>query len=314
LLTSARLNYYRQPFYTKIFAFCRKLPVYLLPLFHPKSPGMFGIIQRLLFLCLCLSGATWLQAQQATASVAKSDVIKSKWLTFGAGWAYQTTHDEGMSPLRYQGHLVSSHLGYEEWTQRKIERWNLVFNYGLTRPDPVTNQNQVFGGWFDYTYLRKMRAIGDGYGNWYLGGAFSSTGNVRYNSNLVNTDLFHDAFFSLNLASSVDYQLELGKHSILLYYEASIPVISYGFRPTYSGLYNVVPPDEDYVGEVLASSGFGSWNTYFGLKSLAEISYLMRNGNQLKLRYYWNFYLANLEPHRVTNADQIVQFVLAFEL
>ncbi len=275
---------------------------------------MFGILLRLCLFCLCLGSSSILRAQAVSSSANSSEVVKSKWLTFGAGWAYQTTHDEGMSPLRYQGHLVSSHLGFELWTQQRIERWNLVFNYGLTKPDPVTNQNQVFGGWFDYTYLRKMRAIGDGYGNWYLGGIFSSTGNVRYNNSLVNTDLFHDAFFSLNLAAAVDYQLELGKHALVLYYEASVPLLSYGFRPTYSGLYNVVPPDEDYAAEVLASSGFGSWNTYFGLKSMAEVSYLLRKGNQLKLRYYWNFYLANLAPHQVTNADQIVQFVLAFEL
>jgi len=263
----------------------------------------------LLTIYFCAFTALFAQAENSSARA-----IKSKWLTIGSGWTYQTTHDEGMSPLRYEGHLVSSHLGYEVWSMKKIERWDLVFNWGFTKPDPITNQNQVWEAWFDYSYLKHLRPIGDGYGNWYLGGVFSTLANVRQSSNLINSDVFHDVFFSLNAASAVDYQLELGKHSFLLNYQASIPIINYGFRPTFSGLYNVVPPDQDYFGEILNSSGFGSWNTYFGFKSMTEVSYLLRRGNQLRLRYFWNFYTAKLEHHRVTNADQAVQFVLVFEL
>lgn len=273
-------------------------------------------ILRVLLLVYTLAFVYTINAQDAVMPRTESVVLKTQYLTIGAGSAYQTTNDEGMSPLRYQGQLVSAHLGYEATTMKKIQRWDLLFNYGFTKPNPYTNRNQVWEGYFDYVYLQRLRPIGDGYGNLYLGGAANILGNFRYNSRIVNTDLFYDVFLSASIASAVDYQFKLKNRLFLVTYQLSLPLLSYGFQPPYSGLFNVAPPEEaeQYVDEVLENSVLGSWNKFFGVKSVAELAYPLKKGNQLKLQYTWNFYSAKIEHHRVANADQILLFVLCFRL
>lgn len=234
-------------------------------------------------------------------------------LKFGAGFGYQTLRDDAMSPLLYNGLQIGSYAG-AEWRRNKGV-WQLdgLFWLGET--------NAERSGWYtdNYTYaanlsyLRYLNALDAAKWQFSLGGALTSWGSFREHISLVNSDFFYDVFVSLGPSGSVDKQFRFLKRNWQISWQLTIPVLSYGLRPNYSGL-NEEPPNEEGIESELKYAEFGSFNVLTNVKSKLELGYPLQNGNRIGLLYYWDFYQSNVEPHSVKQAMQSLQLNLHFKL
>ncbi len=230
-------------------------------------------------------------------------------LKLGAGVALQTVKDDAMSPLTYDGTQIAFQTGGEWRGAKSLHRLDALFWLGETSASSGrTTENYTFainGGYLHN--LSKPEAAWQ----WRLGGVITTWGSFRDHQSLINSDFFYDLFFSIGPSATVERNFKLFKRNWILDWQLTVPALTYGVRPTYSGL-DAAPPDENGF-QGWEDAQIGSFDILQNVKSCIELAYPLKNGNRLGLMYYWDFFNASLEPYAVKQAMQSVQLNLHFQ-
>ncbi|MDX1940321.1 MAG: hypothetical protein SFU99_07205 [Saprospiraceae bacterium] len=247
---------------------------------------------------------SYLSAQEA------SEPKSTFHLKLGGGFGLQTVRDNAMSPLQYDG-IQGAFQAAGEWRRPQgLYRLDGLFWLGeASAVSGGTTNNYSFavnGG-----YLHRLSKE-DARWQWRVGPAITTWGSFREHLSLINSDFFYDLFFSLGPSGMVEREFRFFKRDWFVNWQITIPALTYGVRPNYSGL-EVVPPDEEGF-QGWEDAQFGSFNILQNVKSQIELAYPLKNGNRLGLLYFWDFFKSDLEPHSVKHSMQSVQFSLHFKL
>jgi hypothetical protein len=234
-------------------------------------------------------------------------------LKFGAGIGYQTLRDAAMSPLLYNGIQIGGYAGAEWRRATGIFQVDGLFWLGETDSEQSRARTDNYTFAVNGSYLWQLHPAHESQWHCYLGGALTSWGSFRDHASLPNSDYFYDLFFSLGPSGAIEYDFSLLGRDWKLSGQLTVPVLTYGLRPNYSGL-NESPPDDKSFATELEAAQIGSFNILTNVKSRLELVYPLKNGNRFGLLYYWDFYNANIEPHPVRQAMQSVQLNLHFQL
>lgn len=148
----------------------------------------------------------------------------------------------------------------------------------------------------------------------YAGAALTAWGSFREHNSLPNSNYFYDVFFSVAPTGAIEYDFRLLKQDWNISLQLTVPVLTYGLRPNFSGLDEAPPNDNGGFEKELKAAEVGSFNILTSIKSRLELAFPLQNGNRIGLLYYWDFYNANIEPHSVKQFMQSVQLNLHFRL
>ncbi len=231
-------------------------------------------------------------------------------LKLGGGFGLQTVRDDAMSPLQYDGIQGALQMS-GEWrrSQQGFYRVDGLFWLGETSAQSGRiTENYTFA--INSSYLHCFSPK-EAFWQWRIGGALTTWGSFREHLSLINSDFFYDLFFSLGPSAMVEREFRFFKRDWLVNWQVTIPALTYGLRPNYSGL-EVAPPDENGF-QGWKDAQFGSFNILQNVKSQIELAYPLKNGNRLGIMYYWDFFKSDLKPHTVKQVMQSVQFNLHFK-
>ncbi len=267
--------------------------------FYHKQNTMYRIVIFMLF-SLVFSYA---QAQEAEKPK------ETFHLKLGAGAARQTVRDDAMSPLIYHGVQGTFQIGGEWRGYRSLHRVDALFWLGEASAESGrTTENYTFA--INGGYLHRI-SQDEAAWQWRVGGMLTTWGSFRDHQSLINSDYFYDVFFSIGPAASVERRFVLFKRDWLVDWQLTVPVLTYGVRPTYSGLDAVPPDDEGFAG--WDDPEIGSLNLLQNVKSRIELAYPLKNGNRVGLVYYWDFFHASMGPHEVLQSLQSLSLNLHFK-
>lgn len=245
-----------------------------------------------------------LAAQEAVSSAA------SFHFKFGGGFGYQTLRDDAMSPLLYQGAEIAAYAGLEWRKTKSIWQLDGFFWYGQPSSDRSGAYMDTYSTAWNVSYLRHLQLS-----KWQVsvGGALTNWASFREHVSLINSDYFYDIFLSLAPSVQLERNFHFLKRDWLLSGQLTVPVLTYGLRPNFSGL-DETPPNDDSVQTAFDAAQIGSFDVLTNIRSRLELAYPLKNGNRIGLLYYWDFFQSDIEPHSVQQAMQSVQLNLHFKL
>lgn len=231
---------------------------------------------------------------------------------FGAGFGYQTLRDGAMSPLLYDGIALGAYAG-ADWRKPR-SHWQVdgLFWLGQVSSERSGASADSYTFAINGSYLKQLHPGKMSKWQPSLGGALTTWGSFRSHASLVNSDFFYDLFFSLGPSGSMEHRFRMLHRDWILNWQLTVPIVTYGLRPNFSGLDEVPPDDNSFQG--FKNAQFGSFNVLNNVKSKIELAYPLKNGNRIGLLYYWDFYQSNIKPHAVKQAMQSVQLNLHFSL
>jgi hypothetical protein len=234
-------------------------------------------------------------------------------LKFGAGFGYQTLRDDAMSPLLYNGVEIGAYAGAEWRRPKGVFQLDGLFWLGETNAEQSGAYTDNYTFAINGSYLRKLHPARASRWHCFVGGALTSWGSFRDHISLVNSDYFYDLFLSIGPSGSIEYDFRFLKRDWHVNWQVTIPVLTYGLRPNFSGL-DEAPPNDNGFKKELEAAQIGTFDVLTNVKSRLELVYPLKNGNRIGLLYYWDFYQSNIKPHSVQQSMQSVQLNLHFKL
>lgn len=263
--------------------------------------------KRLLIICFLLLAA--LPAFSQEPGVPK----RAFRLYLGGGAAWETYRDRAMSPLLYEGIQGAAGMGFELEGKKMLHRWDGQFLFGNTSAQRRggTTENLAFSG--IGAHLWRLNPA-DAPWQWRAGPSLSGWGSLRYHTSLVNSNYFYDLFFSIGPAGSVERDFKFLKKRWSTGWQLTLPVLSWGLRPTYSGLVAATPEEERTANPYLEEAQLGFFNVLTRVHSRLHLQYRLPNENALMLLYHWDMYRSNMGYHPVTHAMSGLQLNLSVKL
>lgn len=234
-------------------------------------------------------------------------------LYLGGGAAWESYRDRAMSPLLYEGVQGAAMLGTEIEGARMLHRVEGRFWAGETSAQRRggTTENLAFA--INGSHLKRLSAT-DAPWQWRAGPAVLVWGSLRYHTGLVNSNYFYDLFASVGPSGSVERSIKLLRRRWTAGWQLSVPVFSWGLRPTYSGLVAATPEEELTAGPYLEEARFGAFKVLTGVQSRLHLRYPLPNENALILVYHWDVFSSRLGHHPVTHAMNGLQLNLSIKL
>lgn len=220
--------------------------------------------------------------------------LKGHYMPFGLTYNFETVKDDALSPVSYSGSLGGMSLGYYFQNKNWISLLDVNGAGGVQKPDVNREGNRssaltgISRG--SYQLLRKVYSY-QGY-DFYAGILSHNLYDFRQHNRYSNSSDNYEAMFSFGTSVAVQKPFTLFSQKFAGQYTLGFPFGTYYLRPSY-----IKPYFNDKVG----SKGFAFWGDYYLLNSKTELIWILKNGNQLRLFYNWEF--AELDVLNKTQTD-----------
>ncbi|MBK6265738.1 hypothetical protein JKA74_11880 [Marivirga sp. S37H4] len=219
----------------------------------------------------------------------------------GLGGSYVNIIDQGISPLLYKGIGGGVVLGHLHETSRSIAQSTARFDFN--------NPNNSINGTDMYTFRleglyqhffqlknqsgKKLKILPgiSGLGRWVLRDKLSYTNNKQH----VETR------FSLAPALLIKRPFQLWKRDFEIGMFSQLPLVTYATRPLFASTRFPASVNQDEIKffDYLKKGEVVSLGSYFRLSAQTYLLYSFKNGNALRLDYFWMFESYNaLNPIR----------------
>ncbi len=269
---------------------------------------------------ICSLGG-WAAAQQAAEAPslktqqrdAREVPKRALHLYLGGGAALERYRDAAMSPLLYEGIQGAGVLGLDIAGPKAHNRVEGQFWLGNTSAARAGGQTENMAYAAIWGNLWRLGQV-DSKWQWRAGPALSSWGSLRYHTSLVNSNYFYDLFFSLGPTGSVERSFRLLRRHWRAEWQLAAPVLSWGLRPTYSGLVAATPEDELTAAPYLEEAKLGTFGVLARVQSRLQVRYPLANNNALLLIYYWDVFRSDAGHHPVTHAINGLQLALSIKM
>jgi hypothetical protein len=204
------------------------------------------------------------------------------YLKFGLGYAFQTVLDQSLSPVSYSGHFGQLNLGYYSQNDKWISELDLAGMGGIQKPDVLREEGnrQTLSGLTRLRYTLARQWTDFGVWRFYAGLSSMNTFDFRNHSNYVNSQSNFTALFALGPSAGLQREFEMNERIWGLQVFVDLPVAGYYLRPGY-----IKPFHNDEVG----SKGLVWWGEYFQVNTRTDLIFYLKNENQLRLIYNWEF-------------------------
>jgi hypothetical protein len=223
-------------------------------------------------------------------------------LDLSAGLTAHVIKDDAMSPVRYNGVLPTlSFAIIKEKKGKRLTELRFPIQYSNIHAKNAQTYPSMKGPLFrfdiDYIYLRHTHIIKDTTkGTLFLGASFHTLLSFRYMKQLDNSAIIYDYFNSLGLSTAYRRSFRFRNKVLTHYHRISIPLLSFGTRPDYLNLYNVIAPKgNDPIADAFSRARIVSLNSLQRLIIRNSLWFPIRSNNLIGLTYEWQYYGASFE-------------------
>lgn len=234
----------------------------------------------------------------STTSFVTAQSLNGHYMPFGAVYSFETVKDQALSPVSYSGSLGGLYLGYEFLNDNWISTLSLNGGGGFQSPDvnPENNPSSTATGYARGSY-QLMRRIFTYKDFRFFGGVVShNVFDFRQHNRYGNSSDNYVALFAFGTSIAIQKPFTFFNQNWALSYNFGFPFGSYYLRPGY------VKP---YLNLEAGSKGFAFWGDFYILNSKTELTWILDNGNQLRLFYNWEFSQLDLLNKTQTDLQQI---------
>lgn len=208
--------------------------------------------------------------------------LEGDFIPFGQGYMHQTAKDASLSPVSYSGSLGTIKGGYYFQNKKWINLLDITGFVGFQRPtinrEESLNRTFTFGGRIQYQLAYKVYEQND----WSVfSGIYShNLWDFRTHNRYANNRENFTGLFSLGVSSTLQKPFSIWGQNFAGQYILGLPIGSYYLRPSY-----ILPNFNGGVG----SKGFAFWGDVFIVDSRTDLIWILKNGNQIRLGYYWEY-------------------------
>ena len=237
------------------------------------------------------------------------NLFEGEYILFGLGGQIENFKDDFVSPLIYQGYSGAAGIGWHSQHGAWQNNFDGHIAVGLQSPRSlmdVDNQTTTVSGSINYSL--RYRVIKEDKHALFLGLSSANLIGFRRHSLYRNSALSFSNFFSYGLSASWQFQPKLSlwgnKVPLAWQSELNFPLASYLIMPGYTR--------QSFNDE----SGFKSHRfigDFWHLELRHNLVYPLKNGNQIRLSYHWNYAELN-SLNYLSQAQHYLMIHLMFKL
>lgn len=203
-------------------------------------------------------------------------------MPFGLGYGFETVKDASLSPVSYSGNLGRISIGYYYQNEKWISMFDISGLAGQQYPDvnPESGYRNTLTILGRGTYHLSRRILNKNNWSVFAGIISHNTWDYREHSRYSNSTTNYTGLFSLGPVITLQKPFELFNKNFTLSYQLGLPVGTYYLRPGY------VKP---FLNESIYNKGFAFWGDYYTIDSRADLIWTLKDGNQLRLSYNWDY-------------------------
>ncbi len=219
-------------------------------------------------------------------------------MPFGLSFGFETVKDEALSPVSYSGPLGGVLIGYQFESEKWLTHLHLNGLGGYQHPDVnrENNKSETLSGLVRANLMgaRRIFVLKD----WHVYGGLNSINLVDYrqHNRYGNSSENFVGHLSLGPILTTQRNFELFQKQWLFHFQFSFPVGTYYFRPGY-----VKPLSNQEIG----NKDFAFWGDFYLLETKTELRWILKNENQLRLTYHWEFSQLDKLNKVQTNLQQV---------
>ncbi|MGM0579510.1 MAG: hypothetical protein ACQETL_02445 [Bacteroidota bacterium] len=209
----------------------------------------------------------------------------------GIGGSYVNVMDEGISPLLYKGIGGGVILGHMQEKGNSINTSSAKFDFN--NPSSSVNNAEMYTFRLEGHYQRYWKLADDANKDWKIrpGFDFSAKWALRQHQNFSNNSQHIETRFSVAPALMVARPFQLWNKDFELGVFTSMPLLTYATRPLFASTRFPASVNKeevkffDYVkeGEIISFGSYFKWSAQYYLY------YPLKNGNGLRLDYFWSY-------------------------
>jgi len=209
----------------------------------------------------------------------------------GIGGSYVNVIDEGISPLLYKGIGGSVQLGHFLEKDRGVSTSWAKFDFN--NPSSSISGAEMYTFRLEGHYQRYWKIAAQADKKWKLRPGFdlSAKWALRQHLSFTNNSQHIETRFSVAPALMINRSFKLWERTFETGVFTNIPLLTYATRPLFAStrfsasLNKTEATFFDYVkeGEVISFGSYFKWSSQYFL------FYPFKNGNGLRLDYFWNY-------------------------
>lgn len=223
----------------------------------------------------------------ATLTSRAQNSFDGNFIPFSLGGSYQVFIDEFNSPLIYSGLIGLSQTGFVN--QNGYLQHNLYINGGAGFQRPELNRDENLSRYTTYLarihYSIRYKLWQKQMQSFFAGIVSHNTWDYRLHNRFGNSAETFTGLFSYGLSASYQREFDFKiwgkkpKH-IGFQFDLNLPIASYVLRPAYVN--QTVADEIGFTKNLLVGD-------FFHINTQAHLVYFLKNGNQLRLSYNWDY-------------------------
>ncbi|HET8859825.1 hypothetical protein [Marivirga sp.] len=209
----------------------------------------------------------------------------------GIGGSYVNVIDEGISPLLYNGIGGSAVLGFYQEKENHVKTGIAKFDFNNPSSSISNAEMYTFRLEGHYQYYWKIQSQKNQKWKIRPGLDLSAKWALRQHLGYTNNSQHIETRFSLAPAIMVALPFQLWNRNFEIGLFTSIPLITYATRPLFASTRFSASVNKDEVEffDYLKDGEIISFGNYFKWSAQYYLYFPLKNGNGLRLDYFWSY-------------------------
>jgi len=247
-------------------------------------------LNKIKFLSFCFLFIAFCHKNYGQADNSGKYKSKSHFMT-GIGGSYVNVIDEGISPLLYKGIGGSVQLGHFLEKDKSISTTWAKFDFN--NPSSSISNAEMYTFRLEGHYQRYWKIASQADEKWKIRPGFdlSAKWALRQHLGFTNNSQHIETRFSIAPAIMITRPFKLWERDFKIGVFSNIPLLTYATRPLFASTRFPASVNKeeatffDYVkeGEIISLGSYFKWSAQYFLY------YSLKNGNGLRLDYFWNY-------------------------
>lgn len=219
------------------------------------------------------------------------DFVKQTHFITGVGGSYVNVLDQGISPLLYNGIGGGVILGHFQEKKTNINTFTATFNFNNPSSSISNAEMYTFRLEGHYQYYWKLNSKEDQKLKIRPGLDASAKWALRQHLSFTNNSQHIETRFSIAPALMIARPFHLWKRKFEIGVFTSIPFLTYATRPIFAStrFSSSINKEETEFLDYLRDGETISLGSYFKWSAQYYLFYPLKNGNGLRLDYFWSY-------------------------
>lgn len=226
----------------------------------------------------------------------------------GVGGSYVNLIDHGISPLLYKGIGGAAILGYYQEKPKSVNTFSAKFDFN--NPSSSISNAEMYTYRFEGHYQSYWKLKSRRQKKWKIYPGFDASAKwaLRQHLTYTNNSQHIETRFSIAPALMVARPFQLWKRDFEIGVFTSTPLLTYATRPLYASTRFQASLNKDEIEffDYLKEGEIVSFGNYFKWSSQYYLYYQLKNGNGLRLDYFWSYESYNAQNPITTGEHSIM--------